>query len=73
LFMVLEGVMIVIACLCLTLLHPAICFQGAWHEANFQFRTSRPDSKMDRMLSDEESQTKGVEMNGFQAVRVSSH
>ncbi|KAH6873404.1 RTA1 like protein-domain-containing protein [Thelonectria olida] len=41
LFMVMEGVMIVIACVCLTVLHPAICFQGAWHNANFSFRSSK--------------------------------
>ena len=38
-FMILEGVMIVLACTCLTVLHPAVCFQGAWAEANFNFRT----------------------------------
>jgi hypothetical protein len=41
LFMVLEGVMIVIATSCLTFLHPAVCFQGAWHEANFTFRSRK--------------------------------
>ena len=71
--MVLEGVMVIIACLCLTLLHPAVCFQGAWHEANFTFRTSRPDMKQDRMLSDEESQSHGLEMNGLEAARMSSY
>jgi len=55
LFMVLEGVMIVIATTCLTVLHPAVCFQGAWHEANFAFRTKNSDSKMERWTSDEES------------------
>jgi len=38
-FMILEGVMIVLACICLTFLHPAVCFQGAWADANFNFRT----------------------------------
>ncbi len=37
-FMILEGAMIVIACLCLTCLHPGVTFQGAWHEADFNFR-----------------------------------
>jgi len=41
LFMVLEGVMIVSATFCLTFLHPAVAFQGAWHQANFTFRTVR--------------------------------
>jgi hypothetical protein len=39
LFIVMEGVMIAIACCCLTFLHPAVCFQGAWHKASFSFRT----------------------------------
>lgn len=39
-FIILESVMITIACLCLTALHPAVCFQGAWHDANFQFRSN---------------------------------
>lgn len=61
LFMVMEGVMIVLATTCLTLLHPAVCFQGAWDEANFRFRTKRAAAqeglKMERLGSDEESRT----------------
>jgi hypothetical protein len=56
LFMVLEGAMIVIATGCLTLLHPAVCFQGAWHDANFQFRTKGGAHKR-VSSSDEESQS----------------
>ncbi|KAH8599331.1 RTA1 like protein-domain-containing protein [Bisporella sp. PMI_857] len=44
-FMILEGVMIVVATACLTLLHPAVCFQGAWEAANFKFRTNKGDSE----------------------------
>lgn len=55
LFMVLEGVMIIIACTCLTVLHPAICFQGAWAEANFSFRTKSSQGSLKREGSDEES------------------
>lgn len=40
-FMALEGAMIVIACACLTLLHPGTSFQGVWSEANFRFRKSK--------------------------------
>jgi hypothetical protein len=71
LFMVLEGLMIVIACTCLTVLHPAVCFQGVWQEANFKFRTSkdRSNGKLDRMVSDEESQSVEVELNRFQQVK----
>jgi hypothetical protein len=39
--MVLEGAMVSIACICLTALHPGICFQGAWHDAKFNFRTRK--------------------------------
>lgn len=37
-FMILEGVMIIIATSCLTFLHPGISFQGVWAEANFSLR-----------------------------------
>ena len=40
-FMILEGVMIIIATSCLTLLHPGVAFQGAWIAANFSFRTKK--------------------------------
>lgn len=43
-FMVLEAVMIIIACLCLSGLHPALCFQGAWDDANFRFRSKNQGS-----------------------------
>lgn len=40
-FMVLEGVMCIIACSCLTFLHPGICFRGAFHEVAFRFRSKK--------------------------------
>jgi hypothetical protein len=58
LFMVMEGVMIIIATSCLTWLHPAVCFHGAWNEAVFHFRTKKhqdQDVKMDRLGSEDES------------------
>lgn len=58
-FMMLEPVMIIIAVLCLTILHPAICFQGAWHDANFNFRTKKGDSLKSRDSSDAEAQKTG--------------
>jgi hypothetical protein len=58
LFMVMEGVMLVLATTCLTLLHPAVCFQGAWNQANFRFRMKKGANeegvKMGRLGSDEE-------------------
>jgi hypothetical protein len=35
-FMILEGAMVIIACLALTILHPGVCFQGEWRAANFK-------------------------------------
>ena len=40
-FMIFEGLMIVIATTCLTFLHPGFCFQGAFHDANFHFRSKK--------------------------------
>ena len=39
-FMVLEGVMLVIALLALTILHPGICFDGQWNKTKWSFRKS---------------------------------
>jgi len=33
--MLLEGPMIIIACMALSVFHPAVGFQGYWHEAGF--------------------------------------
>lgn len=38
-FMILEGAMIVSACLCLTLFHPGRAFAGGWKSAGYAFRT----------------------------------
>ena len=40
-FMILEGVMIIIATSCLTILHPGVSFQGVWSAANFSMRGRR--------------------------------
>jgi hypothetical protein len=37
-YMVLEGVMILIASAALTVFHPGFCFQGEWDGANFKLR-----------------------------------
>jgi len=65
LFMVLEGAMIVIATTCLTVFHPAVSFQGAWHEANFALRTRKNGSEKVEMTTsaDEESQMSNLEPN----------
>lgn len=40
LFMVLEGAMIVIAILCLTILHPGVCFGGQWNQTTWTWTRS---------------------------------
>jgi hypothetical protein len=35
--MVLDGVMVITACVCMTVLHPGIGFGDRWSEAKFQF------------------------------------
>ncbi|KAK1593856.1 RTA1 like protein [Colletotrichum navitas] len=40
-FMVLDGVMIILACLCLSIWHPGHGFGGRWNEAKFRFRNSK--------------------------------
>jgi RTA1 like protein len=60
LFMILEGLMIVIATSCLTFLHPAVAFQGAFHDANFTFRTKKNSSE--KFETDQESQLSSVEL-----------
>lgn len=58
-FMIMGGVMIVLATTCLTLLHPAVAFQGAWHEANFSLRVKKgvqgEEIKMERLRNEEGS------------------
>jgi hypothetical protein len=41
LFMVMEGVMIILACSCLTFLYPVICFKGEWHNVSFPLRKGK--------------------------------
>ncbi|KAK2026595.1 RTA1 like protein [Colletotrichum zoysiae] len=40
-FMVLDGVMIILACLFLSIWHPGQGFGGRWNEAKFRFRNSK--------------------------------
>jgi hypothetical protein len=61
-FMIFEGLMIVIATSCLTLLHPAVCFQGAFASANFSFRVKK-NAKNGYVSSDQESQHSGVPLS----------
>jgi len=61
-FMILEGTMIAIACITLTALHPVVCFQGSWHEADFKFRPFRVKKDISRKTIDEESQMSNVQL-----------
>lgn len=44
--MILEGLMVLLAVMLLTILHPGVAFQGSWDQANFKIRASK-----DRMLT----------------------
>lgn len=57
-FMILEGAMIAIASLCLTILHPGAAFQGVWDLANFKFRKSKGSTEDKEMQSVEGRSTK---------------
>lgn len=35
-FMILEGVMIMVACGCLTVFHPGYCFGGKWQDTQWK-------------------------------------
>jgi len=52
-FVVLESVMIMIAALCLTALHPAVCFQGVWHDANFSLRNKEGNGQVLKSADEE--------------------
>lgn len=39
--MILEGAMVILAVSLLTILHPALAFQGEFHNANFALRKSK--------------------------------
>ncbi|RSM20127.1 hypothetical protein CDV31_000922 [Fusarium ambrosium] len=40
-FLLLEGTMILVACLCLTIYHPGIAFQGRWADADFSMKKGK--------------------------------
>jgi hypothetical protein len=54
-FIILESTMVLIACLCLTFLHPGMCFQGGWRAANFKLGNQK----------DTERDGKGVSRNSI--------
>ncbi|KAI9795074.1 MAG: hypothetical protein M1816_000096 [Peltula sp. TS41687] len=63
-FMILEGAMIAVACICLTALHPGIALQGSYKEANFTLRGRRgPQTTITPTRTGE--YTPDEEMQGF--------
>ncbi|KAJ5778801.1 sphingoid long-chain base transporter RSB1 [Penicillium odoratum] len=62
LFMILEGAMIVIAILCLTVLHPGVCFDGQWNQTKWKFRRSI-DSEMDLISINADATRKSRDIN----------
>ncbi|CRL21241.1 RTA1 like protein [Penicillium camemberti] len=56
-FMILEGAMLAIALLCLTALHPGICFNGQWNNTKWSFHKSR-DSEMSLISKTSDGQVK---------------
>lgn len=60
LFFVLEGTMVLIAVIALTVFHPGISFQGRWPEADFQFRTkSKEDTASVEIFQTQEMVVEG--------------
>ncbi len=43
--MILEGAMIVIACITLTIPHPGVGFKGTWATANFNLRGPKSSAR----------------------------
>lgn len=43
-FMVLDGVMVLIASICMTVMHPGYAFGRRWNDASFPFRTPKATS-----------------------------
>ncbi len=54
-FMILEGAMIILAVISLTILHPGTCFQGSWHQANFSIRASKDRARAQNIETHEVS------------------
>ena len=62
LFMVLDGVMVIIAVTVLTVLHPGVAFQGHWSAANFNLRKTKGLKSID--AEGGIAQTKTIEPKG---------
>lgn len=58
-FMILEGMMILLAVIPLTILHPGVAFQGSWRQANFKIRASRDKLLANGAVEKQEPTTAG--------------
>jgi hypothetical protein len=52
-FLVLDGAMIALAVVCLTLFHPGAAFGGQWQAANWAFKSGKMDSRSEDPRSKE--------------------
>ena len=58
--MVLDGVMVIIACTCLTVFHPGIGFGDRWAEAKFPFGKAVVESDPEVVVEDSGGERIGV-------------
>ena len=58
-FLVLDGAMIALAVLCLTLFHPGMAFGGQWQAANWTFRSGKADSQIELTRKENGGQSRG--------------
>jgi hypothetical protein len=70
-FMVLEGAMIGIACLCLTTLHPGVAFRGTWADADFNFFHSKKKRLDAETETETEPETKAPSTSTSEALHQS--
>lgn len=45
--MVLDGAMIAIATIILTVVHPGLAFHGQWHAADWNFKKGKTDAEIE--------------------------
>jgi hypothetical protein len=46
-FMILDGAMVIIACICMTVMHPGYGFEKRWNEARFSFFDDKDGSNQE--------------------------
>lgn len=62
-FMVLDGVMVILASTCLTIWNPGFGFGGRWNEAGFRFRIKAARGDQELELSPASGSNEKVEPN----------